>query len=154
MIESIAEFLAYAVALEAEAVAGYDALSERMQSSGNAEVAALFTKLGGYSRLHLAETSELYRQHVGREPGPSAALRWPDGTSPESPGEPGADCPRDVRAALQFALTLERRACDFYSLVANQSRDAGVQELAQGFADEESEHVSHLERWLRKLDAS
>ena len=77
-------------------------------------------------------------------------FRWPDGSSPENPlaalDQPGLDVPR----ALQMALALERQACDFYATIAGQTRSEPVQELAQQFAEEESEHVSHLERWLAR----
>lgn len=151
MIDTLGDFLDYAVRLEAEAARGYDLLTSRMEAAGNAEVAALFSQLGKFSRMHLQETSDLYRDRLGREADLDKPLQWPDGHSPESP-RPGVADPTNVRAAMLMALSLERHACDFYSMVANQSRDAEVQELAQEFADEEAEHVSHLERWLQRHD--
>ncbi len=50
------------------------------------------------------------------------------------------------RGAMETALETERRACDFYSAVAGQTGSERVQELAQMFAEEEAEHVEHLQR--------
>lgn len=154
MIDSMREFLAHAVQLEANAAAGYEVLAARMRGLGNDEVAALFAKLGEFSQLHLAETEARYRDATGEAPVlDPAGFRWPDGDSPENPASLPADAETRTREAIQMALGLERQACDFYSAVANQTRDAAVQELAQAFTEEESEHVSHLERWLARHDA-
>jgi rubrerythrin len=153
MIDSMREFLAHAVQLEANAAAGYEVLAERMRALGNDEVAALFARLGEFSQLHLAETEARYREATGEAPtiDPSG-FRWPDGDSPENPAALAADAGTRTREAILMALGLERQACDFYSGVANQTRDAAVQELAQAFTEEESGHVDHLERWLARLD--
>lgn len=152
MIEDLATFLAHAIRLEADAADGYDWLAARMDEQGNAGAAALFRKLGEFSCLHLAETHARYRLLVGEcLKLPDSEYRWPDGDSPEDPRSTHPDTAIDSRQAIEMALGLERDACDFYSAVANQSRNAEVQELAQTFAEEESEHVSQLERWLQRL---
>lgn len=152
MIDDLKDFLAHAVQLEADAAEGYAILGERMRAQGNDEVAALFAKLGEFSRLHLAETQQRYNDLAGEfvalQPG---HFRWPDGSSPENPAAAETPADMDVLGAMQLALSLERGACDFYSAVANQTRSAAVQELAQAFTEEESEHVSHLERWLARM---
>lgn len=154
MIHDLRFFLSRAIDLEAEAAAGYDQLEQAMLRAGNEDLAALFHQLGGYSRLHLGEVRERYRAEAGDdEPLPPGDFRWPDGASPESPLAALEAMPANRREALQLALTLERRACDFYSVVAGETRSESVQELAQLFVEEESDHVDQLERWLRKLPA-
>jgi rubrerythrin len=150
MIDSLRDFLHYAVRLEAEAARGYERLAASMQAQGQDDVAQLFAKLGRFSLMHLKETQDLYRRHVGSEPDLDSPIRWPDGHSPENPDGGHRPPAADVHGAMLLALSLERHACDFYSMVANQSRDAQVQELAQEFADEEAEHVEHLQRWLQR----
>ena len=153
MIEDLGEFLAHAVQLEAKAAEGYRILADKMSAQGNAEVAALFAKLGEFSQLHLAETQARYRALVG-DFSPLAGDRfcWPDHHSPENPAALEMPGILDSRDAIQLALSLEREACDFYSSVANRTRSAELQELAQTFAEEESEHVSHLQRWLSRSE--
>lgn len=153
MIDDVALFLAHSVRVEADAAESYDHLAAEMESQGNAEVAALLRKFGGYSRQHLAEATERAYREAGEllqlEPGD---YRWPDGRSPEKAA--AADLAGlTVRAALEIALGAERQACDFYAAVAGQTASAAVQELAQEFAEEEAEHVEALERWLARLDA-
>jgi rubrerythrin len=152
MIDDLPEFLAHAVRLEANAAEGYDWLAGYMQDQGNVEAAALFRKLGEFSRLHLAETQERYRQLVGEFVDlPGREWRWPDAHSPENPRSVTPARTIATRQAIQLALGLERDACDFYSSVANQTVNPQVQELAQTFAEEEAEHVQHLERWLARM---
>jgi rubrerythrin len=76
---------------------------------------------------------------------------WPDQWSPENPLAHADLDGITPRKAIETALETERRACDFYSMIAGQTRSERVQELAQEFAEEEAEHVEHLERWLGKL---
>lgn len=152
MIDDLTEFLDHAVRLEANAAEGYAWLAVYMDSEDNVEAAALFRKLGEFSRMHLAETQQRYRTLVGEFVDlPERDWCWPDGDSPENPR--ATQPPRTIatRQAIELALGLERDACDFYSSVANQTLNAAVQELAQAFAEEEAEHVGHLERWLSRL---
>ncbi len=155
MIDDLTKFLDLAVQLEAEAAEGYQWLAEAMARLGNSEVAELFEKFAGFSRLHLHEVSQRYFQETGHEPLlTNHAFRWPDHHSPERPQAEFSgrcDTPRD---ALKLALATEFRACDFYSAVAGQTRSPRVQQLAQEFAEEEAEHAAHLERWLARLDAA
>lgn len=153
MIEQLPQFLATAVRLEADAQRGYSVLAVRMRQLGQAEVASTFERLGELSRLHLEETSRRLRAVTGPEPEhATSVIVWPDGDSPEDPLSRNAAAVASPRAALELALALERAACDYYSMIANQSRDPAVQELAQTFAEEESEHVDHLQRWLARIE--
>lgn len=153
MLDDVALFLAHAVRLESDAAETYERMALQMEARANVSVAKLFRKFAGYSRQHLGEA----RERAAREPGgvPELAAEdylWPDGHSPETP-LPGDLQRLTVRGALELALETERRACDFYSAVAGETRSADVQELAQEFAEEEAEHVEALERWLERLDS-
>ncbi|MFW5926552.1 MAG: ferritin family protein [Wenzhouxiangella sp.] len=152
MIDRLELFLRCAAALEADAAEGYSRLGETMNERGNREVAALFMKFGEFSRLHLAEVHEIQQRELGRTFGDSVeGLTWPDGFSPEDPLAVAQLEGITPQGAIETALETERRACDFYSAVAGQTRSARVQELAQAFAEEEAEHVAHLERWLENM---
>lgn len=155
MNDALSDFLAHAVQLEADAVTGYRQLAANVAATGDDTVAAALAQLGSYSELHLAEMKASYRQHCGVDyvEDTERVFRWPDGDSPENPRNATMGDATSLRQAIELALRMERQACDYYSAIANQSADAAVQELAQRFAEEESEHVNHLLRWLARLDA-
>ncbi|QKK01421.1 MAG: ferritin family protein [Pseudomonadota bacterium] len=155
MIDQIGLFLRCAAMLEADAATGYDRLAEQMREAGNPEVAELFTRFGEFSRLHLAEVHKIQQRELGQVFDETVDdLTWPEEHSPENPLAHARLDGITPRGAIETALETERRACDFYSAVAGQTRSEHVQELAQEFAEEEGEHVEHLQRWLRKLDKS
>lgn len=152
MIDSLELFLRCAAMLEADAADGYDQLAAKMEDAGDSETAAMFAKFGEFSRMHLAEVRETQLAELGRTFDEALDdVTWPEAHSPENPLA-HADLEGIIpRAAIEIALETERRACDFYSAVAGQTRSDRVQELAQEFAEEEGEHVDHLKRWLERL---
>lgn len=152
MIDEVAEFLAHAVRLEADAALTYERLAEQMEERANVSVAGLFRQFAAFSRQHLGEARARAIRETGGVPELAPGdYRWPDGRSPETPAL--TEVRRlTVRGALLLALETERQACDFYAAVAGQTRSGEVQELAQEFAEEESEHVAALERWLARLE--
>lgn len=153
MIDDLEHFLRCATRLEADAADGYAQLATIMADSGNSEVAALFSKFGEFSNLHYEEMLQHQRNELGHclAASDDSDITWPDGHSPEDPLEVADLSDLSARQAIEMALETERRACDFYSAVAGQTRSARVQELAQEFAEEEAEHVEHLQRWLERL---
>lgn len=152
MIDSLELFLRCAAMLEADAADGYDQLSATMKEAGDDEVAALFAKFAEFSRLHLNEVRELQQTELGRVFDQALDdVNWPDEYSPENPLAHAQLDGITARGAIEVALETERRACDFYSAVAGQTASDRVQELAQEFAEEEGEHVEHLQRWLSRL---
>lgn len=154
MIDDMERFLCCAARLEADAATAYEVLSARMLESNNLQVADLFARFGGFSRMHLAEIRARMRAELGTEPEwKDITQSWPDGYSPENPLAQLDSSAITPRRAIEMALETERKACDFYSAVAGQTRAAQVQEAAQEFAEEEAEHVEHLEKWLHNLDA-
>lgn len=153
MIDDLERFLRLAARLEADAADGYARLAETMQADGHEEVAGMFAKFGEFSRLHLAEVGELQKKELGREFDPREDdPDWPDDHSPENPLALAPLADVTPTGAIDLALETERRACDFYSAVAGQTRSERVQELAQMFAEEEGEHVEHLRRWLERYE--
>ncbi|RFF27377.1 MULTISPECIES: ferritin family protein [unclassified Wenzhouxiangella] len=154
MIDDLERFLRLAAKLEADAADGYARLAEIMRPDGHHEVADMFAKFGEFSRLHLAEVRELQKDELDREFDPRVdEPEWPDAHSPENPLALAPLTDITPKGAIDMALETERRACDFYSAVAGQTRSDRVQELAQMFAEEEGEHVEHLQRWLGRLDS-
>ncbi len=152
MIHDLERFLRCAAMLEADAADGYDQLAQKMDELGDDEVAALFAKFGEFSRLHHKEVREVQQRELGKVFDDRLDdVLWPDQWSPENPLAHAELDGITPKKAIETALETERRACDFYATIAGQTRSERVQDLAQEFAEEEAEHVEHLERWLERL---
>ena len=150
MFNDLGMFLHCAAILEADAARGYDQLAVLMAKQGKQDVAAMFTQFARFSRLHHQEIDRLRILELGSRAESQDEVTWPDGHSPEDPLAVAELSSMTPRKAVETALETERRACDFYATVAGQTRSARIQELAQEFAEEEAEHVEHLERWLKR----
>jgi rubrerythrin len=146
-MEDINLFLAHAVELEREAARRYEELADSMRTEGNAAVEKFFRKMAVFSRKHLAQAIE--RGGFRQVPALSAdAYVWPDGISPEQFDWIGVDCMIDTKNALELALDGERRGQAFYAEIASFTGDPEVRIMAREFAEEESEHVAELEKWI------
>ena len=147
MLESVEEFLAHAVRLEKEAADRFGQLADAMKSCGNAEVGKLFRKLSDYSRMHLAEAQARsgYRDIPRLAPND---FEWPDLESPETAAIWAADPMIGRDQALEIALTAEAAGLRYYQAVHDATGDPEIRALAKLFAEEESEHVAELEKWI------
>lgn len=151
MRDSLEQFLRCAARLEADAAEGYDTLAEVIDGRKFAEVQALFTRFAGFSRMHMEEVLEIQRRELAKVyEVDDDRFEWPEKFSPENPLAIVDLEGITPEKALEYALEVERRACDFYSHLAGRTRSSRVQELAQEFAEEEAEHVEHIERWLTR----
>jgi rubrerythrin len=148
-VEDVNVFLAHAVELEREAARRYEELAESMRADNNVEVEKFFRQMAVFSRKHLALAME--RGGFHELPALSAEeYIWPDGVSPEQFDWIGVDAMLDVNSALALSLDGERRSFAFYAGIAVNTRDPEVKMMAKGFADEESEHVALLEKWIAR----
>ena len=148
-MEDINVFLAHAVELEREAARRYEELAENMHAYGNAEIEKFFRQMAVFSRKHLA----LAVERGGFHELPALAAEeydWPDGVSPEQFDWIGVDSMIDAGNVLQLALDGERRGQEFYAGIAATTDDPEVRIMAREFADEESEHVAILEKWVAR----
>jgi rubrerythrin/ferredoxin len=148
-IQTIDEFLSFAVKVEEDAVKHFERLADKMDASGNAEVAALFRQLGGYSRLHLGEArakSEAHRTVLNLP----AATAWPDQETPEQTALWAGDASLTRLDALKAALQGERRGFEFYYAVAGTTTDPEIREVANEFVKEETGHVETLKQWIAR----
>lgn len=148
-IESLDDFLGYAVKAEEDAALHYDELAASMETCGNEAVAKLFAQLARFSRLHLAEAQERAASiDVSKHLPPDYA--WPDQTTPERADIMAADASMSRLDALRVALRGEKRAFDFYYMVSSTAKDATIKAMAKEFVDEEAEHVRILEAWITR----
>ena len=147
VMESIEEFLAYAVKLEQEAALRFGQLADAMATVGNREVMELFRRLSDYSRLHMSDA----RARAGFRELPdlkSADFRWPDMESPETAAIWAADPFIGREQALQVALEAERAGLAYYQSILDTTKDPEISAMAKEFVEEETMHVNELERWI------
>ncbi len=150
--QTIDEFMAQALAMEREAVARYTELADMMDTHNNLEVAALFRKMAGYERLHVAQIL--------------ADMGWTEDTAaPRGPGVWAApEAPESVPIdemhylmhpwhALNLALAAEQRAEAFFAEGARQATSEHVRRAAEEMRAEEAEHVELVKAWLAKVPA-
>ncbi len=147
MMESVEEFLAYAVKLEKEATDRFGQLADAMKSCGNGDVSKLFRRLSDYSRMHLAEAQARsgFREIPKLNP---TDFEWPDLESPETAAIWAADPLIGREEALDVALKAETAGLNFYQAVFDTTDDPEIKALAKLFVEEESEHVAELEKWI------
>ena len=148
-MNSVEEFLAYAIKLEEEATLRFGQLADAMQGYGNKDVGSLFRRLSDYSRLHLADA----RARSGFRDIPVMSpdsYQWPDVESPETAAIWAADPFLAKDEALEIALASETAGYEFYKSVHDRTDDPEIRALAAEFVAEEAEHVQVLEAWITR----
>jgi rubrerythrin/ferredoxin len=152
-IKTLDDFLSYAVQVEEDAAIHFEQLSETMAACGNTDVAALFSDLGRYSRLHLAEAKAKCSRKDITVTLPSSSA-WPDNESPERTALWAADPAMARLGALKAALQGERRGFEFYYAIAGTTKNPEIREVAREFVREETEHVEKLKQWIEQEEAA
>jgi len=138
-MESVEEFLAYAIKLEQEAALRFGQLADAMASAGNREVMELFRRLtdararAGFRKLPAVEANEFI---------------WPDIESPETAAIWAADPMIGRDEALGVALEAEKAGLAYYQGILDRTQDPEIRALAREFVEEENMHVSELQRWI------
>jgi len=146
-MDSVELFLAYSIKLEEEAALRFDQLADAMNSAGNREVGKLFRRLADYSRLHMRTARERSGFHELPSFGPGD-YEWPDIESPEVAAIWAADPFIGRGQALEVALEAESASLAYYRNILDATADPEVRRFAQEFVEEETEHVTELQRWL------
>jgi hypothetical protein len=136
----------HAIELEREAARRYEELAAAMRTEGNRELQAFFTAWRTtrgctWPRRATAAGFATCRSCVPQ-------FEWPDGTAPETAGWAGVDALMEPRAALELALSGERRGHAYYAAMAATTSDPEVRRIAGEFAREEAQHVCELEKLL------
>ena len=146
-MESVEEFLAYAMNLERGAAERFGQLADAMESSGNKDVGKPFRQLSEYSRLHYADAKARsgFREIPDMNPGD---FIWPEIESSETAAIWAADRMIGRDAALEIALDAETAGFDFYKTVLDTTKDPEIKALAKEFVEEERGHVRELKRWM------
>lgn len=146
-MESVEEFLAYAIHLEQEAASRYGQLADAMEAGGNREVGKLFRRLADYSRLHLADARARsgFREIPKMNPD---EFVWPGLESPETAAIWAADPFIGREQALEIALDAETAGLEYYKGVLDTTSDPEIKAFAEEFVSEESAHVAELKKWI------
>jgi rubrerythrin len=146
-MESVEEFLAYAINLEQEAASRFGQLADAMDSCGNCQVGKLFRRLADYSRLHLADARVRsgFREIPNMKPDDFV---WPGLESPETAAIWAADPFIGREQALEIALDAEMAGLEYYRNVLDTTSDPEIKALAKEFVAEETGHVSELQKWI------
>ncbi len=148
-IASVEEFLAHALALEAESAERYRELADTMEVHNNEEVAGLFEQLAEYGEAHAREVAERAKGRELPEISPWD-YKW---TCPEGPESACTDDMHYLMTtcdALRMALHNEIRGRDFYAAVAALSPDPEVRVIAAEMTEEEDQHVDLLNVWIAR----
>jgi rubrerythrin len=145
MSYALPEFLAHAVALEQEAADRYLELADMMEAHRNDDVSAVFRDMTRFSEMH---RDEIKARVVSIELPQLKSWEYRWRSPPEVGGEEGFDYLMEPYHALKYARANEVRAMQYYRAVEQASGDAEVKRLAAAFAEEETEHVAALDKWI------
>jgi rubrerythrin len=148
-VATVADLLAVAYQIEADAVDRYDLLADQMETHNNPELVRVFRDLARAEGIHRDEIRRLagdidVAAHAQR------VAKWQRGESPEQVNLGEAHYLMTPWHALQLALVGEQHALAYFESVVATAKDAGVKKMAEEFVEEEAEHVNLVHRLLRK----
>ena len=142
---SLAEFLAYAIAIEAEAAERYLELADMMEAHNNLETAAVFRDMSRFSVKH---GDEIARRATGLTLPRLVSWQYRWKTPPEVGDINDIHYLMTPYHALRYAHDNEVRGMNYYREAASGSDDSEVKRLGNDFANEEAEHVAALDKWI------
>ena len=148
-VKNLADLLAVAYQIEADAVDRYQLLADQMETHNNPELVAVFRDLARAEGIHRDEIRRLAGKvdvvaHAQR------MAKWSRGESPEEVDLGGAHYLMTPWHALQLALKGEERALAFFKSVVEATKDPEIKKMAEEFVEEEAEHVNLVHRLLRR----
>ena len=148
-IASLAELLAAAYRIEADAVERYELLADQMETHNNPELMAVFRDLARAEGIHRDEIRRMAGD-IDVVAEAERMARWGRGDSTEEVEIDQISYLMTPWHALELALAGEERALAFFQSVAAGAKDRKIKEMAEEFVEEEAEHVNLVHRLLRK----
>lgn len=148
-ISSLADLLAAAYQIEADAVERYGVLAAQMEIHNNPELVATFRDLARAEAIHRDEIRRLAGD-IDVVSHARQMATWTRGESPEEADLGGAHYMMTPWHALDLALAAEKRALAFFTSIVATTTDPGVRKMAEEFAEEENEHVNLVYRLMQK----
>jgi rubrerythrin len=151
-IANLADLLALAYQIEADAVERYRVLADQMETHNNPDLVKVFRDLARAEDIHANEIKRL-----AGDIDPVAHARklggWKGGESPEEVDLSAAHYMMTPWHALQMALAGEQRALAFFKDIVETTADDTIKKMAAEFVEEEAEHVNLVHRLLRRYPA-
>ncbi|AJD46150.1 MULTISPECIES: ferritin family protein [Rhizobium] len=147
-IQSMLDLLTTARSMEQEAVAGYQALSERMLKDGKAELASVFDRLAAEEQGHLG----MIEQWSAQTGIPFETAPLPDQHGLFDDEGAGIVAPQMLSAYRAFSIAVrnEERAFVFWTYVAAHAPTPEMRSAAERMAREELGHVATLRQERRR----
>lgn len=145
----IEEFLAHAVAIEADAVDRYRVLAMTMREKGNDAAAWLFAELEKAETDHLVEIERRAAELGVRDLAPGE-FRWRGGESPERFPLHCGNAKLSTIEALKLVLAAEKSAFAFFESAAMSASPTAVKAMARKMAAEEAGHIAIIADRLAK----
>jgi rubrerythrin len=148
-ISSLNDLLAVAYQIEIDAVERYNVLADQMETHNNPELVKIFRDLARAEGIHGEEIRRLAGDfdvvHHARQIAKFGRME-----SPEEAELGSAHYMMTPWHALQLSLAGEKRALTYFSFVVETATDLKVKALAEDLVEEEAEHVSLVNRLLRR----
>ena len=142
---SLPELFSHALMIEREAAKRFAELEKAMRDAGYDHLAEEFESIGREESQQFQALAEGTAGHELPEV-PGWEFDWhfqdPRGWKPRKP--------RSAREAIGVALASERRAQNFYSDVAESSRNDALSAFAAEMAADETRHIQRLEQLLAR----
>ena len=144
------ELMALAWQMEVEAAERYTELADAMETHNNVDVAALFRRLATIEDIHARKISADMKWKSAPVVPPQPVL-WEGVEAPETTPMDEVHYLMQPYQALELALAAERRAVAFFERLAAIATDPAVRDAAREMVEDEREHVTLVEAWLRKV---
>jgi len=148
-INSVAEFFAQALAIEAEASERYALLADQMEVHNNREIAAIFRKM--------AKIESEHHDEIARRAGDTLVAGRPANFTWLGPEGPEAIDLQDVHylmtpyRALMLARFNEERAAKYFEAIASAATNPEIAAFAAQMAEDERHHVVWVDKWLEQF---
>lgn len=149
-IESVAELLCQAHAMEEEAATRYRELAESLEGV-NAKLAEVFRRMAVIEAKHVARVDEMADDLELPGFDTMQVSGWEPGEGPETLDPAKIDSDATQAQALAAMLELEETAVAYFTRIAETTSDGEVQRLAGEMAEEERQHVELLTGWLAEV---
>jgi rubrerythrin len=149
MMDSYADFMARAYAMELEANERYAQFAEQLDTHNNREVAQMFRKLADVEALHAKRILEEMRWPS--MPVLPPAYAWETLEGPETAPFDQLHYLMQPFHALEIALKCELQAQKYFEDIAASKAPASVRKAATEMADEEREHVRLIRDWMKRV---
>jgi rubrerythrin len=149
MMDSYADFMARAYAMELEANERYAQFADQLDTHNNREVAQMFRKLSQVEALHAKRILEEMRWPS--MPALPPAYAWETTEGPETAPFDQLHYLMQPFHALEIALKCELQAQKYFEDIAASKAPPPVRKAATEMADEEREHVRLIRDWMKRV---